>query len=63
MDVTMNQVDIPWTPELTSDRKLVGPYPEVIDLCDGRSPELDFSEESQPVIANDPNVRPNTFAQ
>ena len=46
-----------WKPELTSDRQLLGPYPEVIDFCDGRLPELDFYEESRLSITDDPTVR------
>lgn len=46
-----------WKPEFTSDRQLIGPYPEVIDFCVGRLPELDFSEDARLSITGDSTVR------
>ena len=53
----MNQETPSWKPTLTSDRRLVGPYPEVVDLTGGNFPKLDFSQESCLIISDDPGVK------
>ena len=46
-----------WNPQLNAERKLMGPLPEVVDLCDGRFPTLNFDQMPMLVIADDTNVR------
>jgi hypothetical protein len=46
-----------WKPVLTSNRELIGPYPELVDLCNVKFPKLDFSQTAELVIADDTNIR------